>query len=169
MKDIRIGLDIDEVIADFWGSYCDEFKTDKFPNRLEGHYITKMCQQKLRTNREFWLGLPLLRKPDFKPTLYCTKRVSSKEWTKRYLFEKHNLPKAPIYQMYYQHGNKADMIKGKVDLFIDDSISNVIKMTESGMNVLLMDTPGNRNIDLPRVKSLKLDHILEIAKKYEMI
>ena len=51
--------------------------------------------------------------------------------------------------------NKADLIKGKVDVFIDDSISNVIQMNKAGVPCLLYDRPHNQNYDfVGRIYSL---------------
>lgn len=92
--------------------------------------------------------------------LYCTKRVNNKTWTKEWL-RRNGFPDRPVYQMYYQHGNKADMIKGKVDVFIDDSLSNVLKCQRSGLPALLMHT--ERTIDFPMFKvfSLCKDEIID--------
>lgn len=63
--------------------------------------------------------------------------------------------------MYYQHGNKADIIKGKCDVLIDDSVSNVIKAIESGIPALIIDRPHNQTDDpLFRIYSLDIDEIL---------
>ena len=59
----------------------------------------------------FWESLPKLRSIDFTPTLYCTKRINPKQYTKNWLKE-NNIPLAPVYQMYYQKGDKSRMIKG---------------------------------------------------------
>ena len=70
-------------------------------------------------------------------------------------------PIVPIYQMYYQHGDKSKMIKGKVDVFIDDSISNFIKLNNGGVFCLLITCPHNEHFatDL-RINDLKYETIL---------
>lgn len=65
--------------------------------------------------------------------------------------------------MVYQHGNKADMIKGKVDVFIDDSLSNVIKCQRSGVPALLYHT--DRTVDFPMFKVFSLNRT-EIIDAY---
>ena len=47
--------------------------------------ITRNVNNILIKEREFWLSLPVLRKPDFEPKLYCSCRVNNKRWTKQYL------------------------------------------------------------------------------------
>lgn len=162
MKNIRIGLDIDECLADFMGAYKLQFNADKNPNALSGQKITRNVYN-LRNNKHFWENLPKLRNIDFIPELYCTKRINSKTYTKNWL-DKHGFPSRPIYQMYYQQGNKADMIKGRVDVFIDDSPSNVFKCMQSGVPALLLDTEYNRTDDYDpflRIYSLDKEEIME--------
>lgn len=136
---MRIGLDLDGTVDDFMNPYLERFGKPKKDSE-----ITRNVQQILSKDRNFWLSLPVLRHIDFVPELYCTKRVNPKQWTRKWLVE-HGFPNRPIYQMYYQHGNKANMIKGRVDVFVDDSISNFIKLNLSGVPCLLIDQPDNQD------------------------
>ena len=146
---LRIALDLDDTIFDFWGAYKALFPRE---SDLVEHVITRE-------------NLPLLEKPNFEPYIYATKRINSKVYTRNCL-AKYNLPIRPIYQMYYQHGNKADLIKGKCDVLIDDSISNVQMAINSGLPALLIDRPHNQNGDpLFRIYSLDIN---EIRFAYEL-
>ena len=158
----RIGLDIDDCLAGFWDAYCERFDTANNPHMLKDHIITRNVQQTLSKERDFWLNLPVINRPDFIPELYCTKRVNNKAWTREWL-RRNGFPDRPIYQMVYQHGNKADMIKGKVDVFIDDSLSNVIKCQRSGVPALLYHT--DRTVDFPMFKVFSLNRT-EIIDAY---
>ena len=165
---MRIGLDIDDCLADFWGAYCDYFDTAHNPRMLEDHIITRNVQRILKEDKSFWLGLKVKNRPNFIPELYCTKRVNNKEWTREWL-KMNGFPERPIYQMYYQHGNKADMIKGRVDVFIDDSLSNVLKCHKSGVPALLLHTEHTKDFPMFKVYSLNKDEIIDsylFMKKY---
>ncbi len=83
LENIRIGLDIDDCLADFWGAYIARFGQPK-----SDFEITKNVERILKNDRNFWLNLPKLRDLDFEPTLYCTKRVNNKAWTKKWLIAK---------------------------------------------------------------------------------
>lgn len=156
---LRIALDLDDTIFDFLGAY-----EKIFPGKMSESIMTKNVY-KLRHNKEFWENLNILEKPNFEPHIYATKRINSKEYTKNCLL-KHNMPVKPIFQMYYQHGNKANMIKGKCDVLIDDSIGNVLKAIESGLPALIIDRPHNQSSDpLFRIYSLDID---EIKFAYEL-
>lgn len=154
---LRIGLDIDDVLGDFMGWYKRRFECDKYPHRLKEHIITRNVQKILRTDKSFWIGLPVISKPDFEPTLYCTKRVNPKKWTKLWL-RLNNFPDKPVYQLFSQSGNKADLIKGRVDVFIDDSEFNVRQMNAAGVPTLIF----RKQVEgLYTVNSLSIDEISE--------
>lgn len=158
---LRIALDLDDTIFDFWGAYRTLFpkKSD-----LVEHVITRNVVS-LRYNKKFWENLSLLERPNFEPYIYATKRINSKVYTRNCL-AKYNLPIRPIYQMYYQRGNKADLIKGKCDVLIDDNISNVQMAIKSGLPALLIDRPHNKSRNLLfRIYSLDID---EIRFAYEL-
>lgn len=153
---MRIGLDLDGTVDDFMNPYLE-----RFGNPKKDSEITKNVTQILSKDRDFWLSLPVLRYIDFIPELYCTKRVNPKQWTRKWLIE-HGFPNRPIYQMYYQHGNKATMIKGRVDVFVDDSISNFIKLNLSGVPCLLIDQPDNQEWGpVGRIYSLNKEEIVD--------
>ncbi len=154
---LQIALDIDDVLADFLGSYFKKFRAPK--NDFE---ITRNVY-KIRKDKKFWEGLEVINRLDFEPHIYCTKRVNSKTYTKNWL-RKNGFPDKPVYQMYHQRGNKADMIKGRCDVLIDDSFYNVGKALQSGLPALLLDRPHNNHIDTPyRINSLRYE---EIENKY---
>lgn len=160
-KTLRIALDLDDTVFDFWKAYMEIFpkKEDLVEWKITKNVVS------LKKNKEFWENLPLLEMPNFEPHIYATKRINSKVYTKNCLI-KNGLPLKPIYQMYYQHGNKADMIKGKCDVLIDDSVSNVMKAIRSGLPALIIDRPHNQTEDpLFRIYSLDIE---EIKYAYEL-
>lgn len=151
---LRIGLDIDDTVCDFINPYLKRFGTPHKDSE-----ITRNVNRILIKDREFWLNLPVINRPDFMPTLYCTKRVHSKAWSKKFL-ELNDLPIAPIYQVYCQISSKAPRIKGRVDVFVDDSISNFIDLNLHGVPCLLMDAKHNRKWGpVGRVFSLREEEI----------
>jgi hypothetical protein len=152
---LRVALDLDDTIFDFERSYRIRFPDDEFCS----YQITKNVQ-KLANDKDFWENLPLLERPNFIPHLYATKRINNKLYTKNCLL-KHGLPIRPIYQIYSQLRNKADIIKGRCDVLIDDSIFNVNQAIRAGLPALLIDRPNNQNGDpLFRIYSLDIDEII---------
>ena len=160
---LRIACDIDQVLADFESAYNKYYNTDI--SKESDYHITKNVY-KLRHNKEFWTSLDVIDRPNFVPCIYATKRINLKSYTREWLL-KNGFPDRPIYQTIYQYGNKADIIKGRCDVLIDDSVSNVYKCIKSGVPALLIDRPHNHNVG-PEFRIYNLD-IDEITEGYEII
>ena len=160
---LRIACDIDQVLADFESAYNKYYNTDM--SKENDYHITKNVY-KLRHNKEFWTNLEVIDRPNFIPYIYATKRINLKSYTREWLL-KNGFPDRPIYQTIYQYGNKADIIKGRCDVLIDDSVSNVYKCIKSGVPALLLDRPHNRHAG-PEFRIYNLD-IDEITECYEII
>lgn len=138
MNKLKIGLDIDQVLADWATPFFKRFTIKKDED------ITRICNQKLAKDRDFWLNLDVIQYPvGFEPTLYCTKRSCLKTYSKEWL-DKNNFPHKPVYQIFCQNDNKGRYIKGRIDVFVDDSIQNFIQMNSIGVPTLLMDTSHNQ-------------------------
>ena len=158
---MRIGLDIDDVLLHWYSAYLERFGKPK-----SEYEITKHVFRDLRNDREFWLNLEPKHYPNFPVTLYCTKRVCNKNWSKRWI-EEHDYPDAPIYQIFTQTKNKANVVKGLVDVFIDDSLSNFKAMNLAGVPCLLMDAEYNQEWGpIGRVYSLDIDEIREVYELF---
>ena len=151
---LRVGFDLDGTIDDFIGPY-----EKKFGKNNPDHVITYHVENKLRYDKEFWTTLPLIRRPDFEFTLYCTKRVNPKSYTKEWI-RTNNLPNVTVYQQLCQCASKAPMIKGKVDVFVEDSVSNFLDLNRRGVPCLLIDQPYNKEWGpIGRIYSLNYDEI----------
>ena len=143
MKRLRVGLDIDEVLADWSGPFFKRFKPKNDAD------ITRICSKVIQ--------YPI----NFDPELYCTKRSCLKTYSKEWL-DNNEFPHKPVYQVFCQTDNKARYIKGRVDVFIDDSIKNFIQMNLSGVPTLLMNTKHNQEWGpIGRVYSLDYNEIEE--------
>ena len=156
MKQLKIGLDIDEVLADWSGPFFKRF-TPKSDSD-----ITRICGQVINRDRNFWINLPVIQYPiGFEPELYCTKRSCLKTYSKEWL-DINGFPHRPVYQVFCQTDNKARYIKGRVDVFVDDSITNFVQMNCSGVLCLLMDTKYNQSWGpIGRIYSLDYNEIKE--------
>ena len=157
MKKLLVGSDLDDTLNVWWDEYIKLFGQPK-----NDYEITRNCHQKLRKDRNFWINLPVLHRPNFDIHLYCTKRTSSKEYARKWL-EINGFNRAPIYQCWFQYGSKAPLIKGKCDVFIDDSPSNFIDLNSKGIPCLLMDGPHNRHLGpMLRIHSMDYEEIEEV-------
>jgi 5'(3')-deoxyribonucleotidase len=157
----RIGFDIDNVLADFVGRYCDLFNLDlplewdfdsKFPARMAA-----ICEI-----RQFWINLKVKEDPKdfkFKPVCYITDRVIPIAWTKEWL-KKNGFPNAPIYTA--KHGkSKSDIaVEKKLDVFVDDNYEHFTKINKAGIKCYLYDCTHNRQHNVGNKRIFKLSDIL---------
>lgn len=156
-KQLRVGFDLDNTLVDFNKAYISRFK--KWPNH--DWAVSRNVENILIHERDFWLNIPVLRRLDFQPKLYCSARVNKKSWTKKYLKD-NNFPNAPLYQIPGYKLSKAKVLKGRVDVFIEDSLKNFKDLNSKGIPCLLIDSPENQEWGpIGRIYSLDYDHIEE--------
>ena len=141
---IRIALDLDDTVFDFLGAYREAFPGER--NMINSNIDKNVFS--LRKNKKFWENLPLLEMPNFEPCIYATKRINSKTYTRNCL-SRYGLPIKPIYQIYYQQGNKANIIKGHCDVLVDDSVFNCYQALKVGFPAILITRPHNVHSDYP--------------------
>lgn len=157
---IKIALDLDDTIADFIHTFNNYFNVNL--GQMKSTSVTELVKT-LQYNKSFWSNLPVLEVPDFIPSVYATKRINPKLYTKAFL-AKNKLPIRPIIQFYNQSDNKAHGLANKADVLVDDSWFNVQQCLEAGFPALLISRPHNRWIKTKyRVKHLKYS---EIEQKY---
>lgn len=159
MKKLRVGFDLDDTIFDFSGGYLKRFK--KFPKY--DWAITRNVTNILIHEREFWVNLPVIRRPDFEPKLYCSSRVNKKAWSKKAI-EINDLPNSPLYQVPGYRIPKAKYIKGRVDVFIEDSPHQWKALNLAGIPCLLIENRNNLEYD-PLLKIYSLNYA-EIEDAY---
>lgn len=152
---LRIGCDLDDTIFNFSEGYLNRFK--KWPKY--DWAITRNVVNILSKERDFWVNLPILRRPDFECALYCSSRVNKKAWSKKAI-EINDLPNSPLYQVPGYHIPKSRYIKGRVDVFIEDSPHQWIDLNKSGIPCLLIDSPNNKDYGpFLKIYSLNEDEI----------
>jgi FMN phosphatase YigB (HAD superfamily) len=158
---IRIALDLDDTVFDFLGAYQEAFPGER--NMINSNIDKNVFS--LRKNKKFWENLPLLEMPNFEPCIYATKRINSKTYTRNCL-SRYGLPIKPIYQIYYQQGNKANIIKGHCDVLVDDSVFNCYQALKVGFPAILITRPHNVHSDYPyRVNRLDIEEIMEVYSR----
>jgi len=157
MRQLRIALDIDDTLSNFSEEYAIFCNDPTLKNITKNVYY-------LRNHKDFWENLKVIHYPDFVPHVYCTRRINSKRFTKNWLL-KNNLPDRPVYQIYSQTKNKADVLRGRCDLLIDDDFNNVLQCINSNFPALLIHSQRNKDICTPyKIYELKYK---EIEKKYD--
>lgn len=157
IKHLEIGCDLDDTIFGFSEGYLNRFK--KWPKY--DWAITRNVTHILSKERDFWIGLPVIRRPNFIPKLYCSSRVNKKRWSK-IAIEINDLPNSPLYQVPGYNIPKSKYIKGRVDVFIEDSPHQWKALNNAGIPCLLIDSPNNKEYGpLLKIYSLDEDEITD--------
>lgn len=154
---IRISCDIDGCLADFASGYLKRFK--KWPNH--DWAVTRNVTYILSKEPDFWLNLPVLNSLNFTPCCYCSARISRAEWTQAYLDE-NGFPQAPLYQIPGYKFSKANCLKDRCDVHIEDSPKNFFDLNRKGVPCLLYNNEINEHLGpILRIYSLDKDEIAD--------
>lgn len=166
-KNIRIGLDIDEVCGNFLAHYSSQVKKDwTTAKHFYFSYDSKNLMKDL--DEEFWLTMP--PKVDgsnltFLPRCYISKRLGLPvEWTEQWL-EKNGFPCMPVIHV---EGSKVQACKDmNLDFYIDDSMCNYQELNANGINTFLMDCTHNRQYNVGSDRVMNLNDLPKHIINYE--
>lgn len=158
LKQPKIGLDIDEVIADFVPYYTTLFKA---PIPTFWNFDALMAQrfEELAKNEDFWINVPakvFAKDLPFEPHCFITSRSIPSELTAKWL-KKHEFPTVPVYTVPRGESKVETAKKSGIDIFVDDSYTNFVELNNAGICTFLMDAPHNRkfNVGYKRIYSLQ--------------
>lgn len=147
LKTPRIALDIDEVLADFLGSYSERYGIEKKQMYWNFSYETGSNMEELKHDKEFWLNIKKLRDVPFEPVMYVTSRNIPSEWTMEWL-EKNGLPCVPVVTVPI-NTSKVEVLKNhNIEVFIDDKFQNFVECTNAGIFTYLMDCEHNKQYEV---------------------
>jgi hypothetical protein len=157
----KIGLDIDEVLCDWLGTWC-KLHNLPLPTSWGFHrQIVEEFDKMEKDNKieEFYLNLPALLKPEdipFEPHCYITSRRVPNELTTKWL-DKNGFPVRPVYTVPPNTSKVEVARQSGIDIFVDDRYENFIELNKAGILTYLYDAPHNRryNVGFKRIKSLK--------------
>ena len=128
----RIGLDVDEVLADFMSAYNERFE---ITNKSNWHFDPKIKErlEVLKDDKEFWMNIkPLISPKDipFEPFCYVTSRVCDISITELWLHQ-NGFSSAPVYCSYGE--DKTPLcVASNCEIFVDDFFGNFVKINETG-------------------------------------
>ena len=153
----KIGLDIDEVLAD-WVGHWTKRHGQVIPDAWNFDRDISSKFELLADDKEFWLSIPVKTKPsdlNFEPHCYITSRSIPKEWTEKWL-DINGFPAMPVYSVGLGQ-SKVDVAKESgIDIYVDDRYENFVELTNAGIFTYLFDAPHNRRYDVGfrRINSL---------------
>jgi len=158
----KIGLDIDEILADFVGGWADKYGTTREPKSW--FYDRKMgerfdAMRKAGELDEFYLNLkPLITVDDipFEPHCYITSRPVLKEITEAWL-DRYEFPAKPVFTVSRGESKTQAAKDAGVEIFIDDSYDNFRDLNKNGVFTYLYNRSHNTKFDVGhmRINTLK--------------
>lgn len=161
LRDVKIGVDIDEVLCNWVGDWTKTYgmQPPKFWN-FDRKILERFEEMKDLGNLDkFYLELKPLVDPSempFEPHCYITSRPVDSKITETWLAN-HGFPAKPVYTTGIG-GSKVDIaIEQGLDIFIDDGYHNFVELNKAGICCFLYDAPHNQRYDVgyKRIKSLK--------------
>lgn len=161
LKKPKIALDIDEVVCGWLQGYKAKTGKETIASYWDNSYGMGADLEMLSKDKEFWLNLPCIRKPDFIPHAYVSSRGIPVEWTKEWI-EKVGLPTRPVYHVNWGASKVAVLKNMGAEYFIDDRFENFVEVQNAGICAFLMDAEHNQHYDVgyKRIKELKLKEIV---------
>ena len=162
-KNHRIGLDIDEVLADFLGGFSDHYDIDyRSVKHFAFSYDTLRKLNELPA--DFWSKL----KPKidgttlpFLPTCYISTRNFDVGITEEWL-ERLGFPCQPVIHVGGDMTKVEACKKLNLDIFVDDHIKNFQELHQNGINALLMDCVHNQQY---QVNPYRIHSLYELPAK----
>lgn len=158
VSQLKIGLDIDEVLADWVGHWC-RYHGQKIPKSWSFDRDIKPKFEAMKDRKDFWLSIPPLVSPDdipFEPTCYVTSRIIPSEWTAEWL-DLCGFPAAPVHTVGHGQSKVKVLQDAGVQIYVDDRFENFVEINNAGILCYLMDAPHNRRYEVghKRIKHLK--------------
>ena len=157
LKTPKIGLDIDEVLAD-WVGHWTKYHGQEVPEAWNFDRNIGEKFELLKDDKEFWLSIPVKTNPadiHFEPHCYITSRSIPKQWTEEWL-DKNGFPTMPVHSVGLGESKIEVAKKSGIDIFVDDRYENFVELNNAGICTYLFDAPHNRryNVGYKRIFSL---------------
>lgn len=161
LKSFKVGLDIDDVLAEWAPAWANYWKIPVpkswFFDRNIKDKFDKMNSENVLN--DFYLSLKPLVNPDeipFEPHCYITSRPVSINITEEWL-DRNNFPHRPVISVPLGTSKVDAVLNSKCDVFVDDRFDNFVEINKAGVCCYLFDAPHNRRYDVgyKRIKNLK--------------
>jgi hypothetical protein len=160
LRQLKIGLDIDEVLAG-WVQHWTKYHGQEVPETWNFDRDIKSKFEALKDDKEFWLSIPVLTKPSeihFEPHCYITSRSIPVEWTIEWL-DKNGFPTMPVYSIGLNQSKVEVALKSGIDIYVDDRFENFVELNKAGVCTYLFDAPHNQRYNVGHKRIYKLSEL----------
>lgn len=154
----KIGLDIDEVLAD-WVGHWTRYFGQEIPSSWVFDRDIGAKFESLKDDKDFWMSIPAKvnhYEIPFEPHCYITSRSIPKEWTEEWL-DRNGFPAAKVHSVGLGE-SKLDVAKSSgIDVFVDDKFDTFVELNNAGIDCYLFDAHHNQRYDVgnKRIYSLR--------------
>ena len=163
LNHLKIGLDIDDVLADWVGAWTKKFNVDMPKSWFFDRDISSKFDL-LKTSGEisdFYLSLEAKENPDdlgFEPHCYITSRPVPTSVSEQWL-DMNGFPARPVITVPMD-STKVEVAKQSgIDIFVDDRFDNFIELNNNGICCYLYSTPHNERYDVGHKRISKLSEL----------
>lgn len=181
---MKIGLDIDGVLANFLGGFIERAQERGLAHHFPSHWklwtkhydgdkaaFDKIWAE-ITEDRGFWKDLAPLCDPEtitFPVSAYVTARPCPSEdsawWLGFYGF-----PDAPVITVPYGSSKVEPLREAGVHLFIDDNVTNFEQINAAGhTKCLLWDTPVNAGHDAKGLRIRSFQEVEHERRKHSLV
>ena len=155
----RIGLDIDDVLADFTGHWS-RYHGQEIPESWNFDRNINAKFDLLKDDKDFWMSIPVKTKPrniNFEPACYITSRWIPNEWTEEWI-DKNGFPQRPVFTVK-KEPKSVVALEQKLDYYIDDRFENFVELNKAGVCCFLFDASHNQRykVGYKRIYDLNLN------------
>ena len=164
----KIGLDIDEVLANFRSAWTKKWNIKECTSWHFDRKIDKRFKE-LKDNGEldqFYLDFePLIESTElpFEPHCYVTSRPVSVEITEEWL-DKHGFPTKPVYCVGMRNSKVNVIREAGIEIFVDDKYENFVELNNAGIFTYLFSQPHNEKYDVGHMRINNLNEIPMVKK-----
>lgn len=162
---IKIGLDIDGVLADFtkaWKALYDDVVDSPNSWFMDYKMLERFEDMKYKkTLNDFYANIPVLTKPEdipFDPCCYITSRPVPTSVTEKWIKD-NGFPQVPIYTVELRKSKVEAAKEAGVDIFVDDSYGNFTELNEAGIFTYLFDASYNQKFDVGHMRVKDLNNL----------